>query len=146
MCSSYEKQGRNLLSPWRHWAPSVRRLKGLGVKIDVWENPVVYASTRDWSMVFTVRYALSLKRPLSVPAHASECLWEHSPRLFLFCMHRGGCSYWDASGEFCLPSLRVLSFSAKALKKRHCRRTRVSSSKRTLANPSKFLWTLQSTD
>ena len=24
-------------------------LKGLGIKIDVWENPVVYASTRDWS-------------------------------------------------------------------------------------------------
>ena len=61
-------------------------------------------------------------------------------------MHRSGCSYCDASGEFCLPSLRVLSFSAKALKKKkkkvRRRRTTVSSSKQTFANPSKFLWTL----
>ena len=33
-------------------------------------------------------------------------------------MHRSGCSYCDASGEFCLPSLRVLSLSASALKKK----------------------------
>ena len=52
LCSSYEKQGRNLLSPLRHWAPFVRPLKRLGVKIDVWENPVVYASTRDWSCLY----------------------------------------------------------------------------------------------
>ena len=32
-------------------------------------------------------------------------------------MHRSGCSYCDASGEFCLPSLRVLS-SAYLRKKR----------------------------
>ena len=27
-------------------------LKGLGIKIDAWENPVVYASTRDWSGMY----------------------------------------------------------------------------------------------
>ena len=30
----------------------MRPLKGLGIKIDVWENPVVYASTRDWSSLY----------------------------------------------------------------------------------------------
>ena len=35
-----------------YWAPFVRPLKGLGIKIDVWEYPVVYASTRDWSSLY----------------------------------------------------------------------------------------------
>ena len=80
----------------------MRPLKGVGIKIDVWENPVVYASIRDWSGVSTVRYALSLKRLPSLPARTSECLWELDS-CCLSCMHRSGCSYCDASGEFCLP-------------------------------------------
>ena len=146
MCSSYEKQDRNLLSPWCHWAPFVRPLKGLGIKIDVWENPLVYASTRDWSSLYgAIR---------SEPETATQSSYSHfhfwvslgTLTLSLFCMHRSGCSYWDASGEFCLPSLRVLSFAWALKKKSQCRRTTVSSSKRTFANPSKFLWTLRSTD
>ena len=43
---------------------------------------------------------------LAARTSRSECPWEHSRCL---CMHRSGCSYCDASGEFCLPSLRVLS-------------------------------------
>ena len=43
------------------------------------------------------------------------------------------------------PSPLLLRVSTKK-KKSHCRRTTVSSSKRTFANPSKFLWTLRSTD
>ena len=27
-------------------------LKGLGIKIDAWENPVVYTSTRDWPRLY----------------------------------------------------------------------------------------------
>ena len=49
--------------------------------------------------VCTVRYALSLKRPLSLPARTSLGTLTLSP----FCMHRSGCSYCDASREFCLP-------------------------------------------
>ena len=30
----------------------MRPLKGVGIKIEVWENPVVYASTRDWSSLY----------------------------------------------------------------------------------------------
>ena len=30
----------------------MRPLKGLGIKIDVWENPVVCTSTRDWSSLY----------------------------------------------------------------------------------------------
>ena len=46
------------------------------------------------------------------------------------------------------PSSYFLSFSIQKMTKKesHCRRTTVSSSKRTFANPSKFLWTLRSTD
>ena len=39
----------------------------------------------------------------------------------LFCKHRSGCSYWDASGEFCLPSSRsplLLRVSTKKKKKK----------------------------
>ena len=32
LCSSYEKQGRNLLSPGPPWAPFVRPIRGLGIK------------------------------------------------------------------------------------------------------------------
>ena len=90
------------------------------------------------------------KGSLSVPALTSL----GTLTLSLFCMHRSGCSYCDASGEWvCLPSLRLesestalLRVSIKKKKKGQCRRTTVSSSKRTFANPSKFLWTLRSTD
>ena len=106
-CSSYEKQGRNLLFPWRHWAPFVRPLKGLGIKIDVWENPVVYASTRDWSSL----YGAIRSEPETAAQSSCSHFWASlgTLTLSLFCMHRSGCSYCDASGEFCLPSLRVLS-------------------------------------
>ena len=108
--SSYEKQGRNLRSPWRHWAPFVRPLKGLGIKIDVWGNPVVYASTGDWSSL----YGAIRSEPETVAQSSCSHFWVSlgTPTLSLFCMHRSGCSYCDASGEFCLPYLRVLSFSA----------------------------------
>ena len=46
--------------------------------------------------------------------------------LSLFCMYRSGCSYCDASGEFCLPSLRVLGDLLRVSikkKKSQCRRT-----------------------
>ena len=109
----YEKQGRNLLSPWRHWAPFVRPLKGLDKNRRL-GKPQACTLRLKTGLVCTVRYALSLKRSLSLPARTSECLWEVVGTLTLsfFCMHRSGCSYCDASGEFCLPSLRVLSFSA----------------------------------
>ena len=42
-CSLLDAVGRR--------SPS-RPMKGLGIKIDVWENPVVYASTRDWSNLY----------------------------------------------------------------------------------------------
>ena len=42
------------------WAPFVRPpRKGLGIKIDVWENPRVCASTRDWSSLYGAIYAIA---------------------------------------------------------------------------------------
>ena len=46
----------------------------------------MYASIRDWSSLSTVRYALSLKRLLSLPDRTSECLWEHSCCLSSACI------------------------------------------------------------
>ena len=85
----------------------VRPLKGVGIKIDVWENPVVYASTRDWSSL----YGAILSEPQTAAQSSCSHFWTSLGTLMLslFCMHRSGCSYCDASGEFCLPSLRVLS-------------------------------------
>ena len=59
--------------------------------------------------------------------------------LSLFCMHRSGCSYGDARGDVCLPSLRVLSFSASAIKKK-----KVSVAARQSVHPSERLPTLPS--
>ena len=53
-------------------------------------------------------------------------------------MHRSGCSFLDASGEFCLPSLRVLSLNASAIKKKVsvAARQSVHSSERSPTLPS----------
>ena len=138
-CSLLDAIGRRSCGRWRDW----------GIKIDVWENPVVYIYTLrlETGLVYTVRYAEPETAAQSSCSHFRVSLGTLT--LSLFCMHRSGCSYCDASGEFCLPSFRVLSFSAWAKKKKkksHCRRTTVSSSRRAFANPSKFLWTLRSTD
>ena len=99
--------GRNLLSPWRHWAPFVRPLKGVGVKIDVCENPVVYASTWDWSSLYGAIHS----EPETAAQSSCSHFWVSLGTLMLslFWMHRSGSSYCDASGDFCLPSLRVPS-------------------------------------
>ena len=51
----------------------MRPLKGVGINIDVWENPVVYASTRDYSSLYgAIRSEPELKRLLSLPARTSD--------------------------------------------------------------------------
>ena len=142
LCSSYEKQGRNLLFPWRHWAPFVRPLKGLGIKIEVWENPVVYASTRDWSSLYGAIRSEPETAAQSSCSHFQFWVSLGTLTLSLFCMDCSGCSYWDASGEFCLPSLRVLSFSAWALKKK--KKKKVSVAARQSVHPSECSPTLPS--
>ena len=76
--SSYEKQGRNLLSPGRDLAPFVRPLKfeGTGIKIDVWENPVVCASTRarDWSSLYGAIRSEPETAAQSSCSHKTFCL------------------------------------------------------------------------
>ena len=108
LCSSYEKQGRNLFSPWRHWVPFVRPLKGLGMKIDVWENPVVYASTRDWSSLYgAIRFepeSCETAVLLSLPARTSECLWEHSCCLSSACIVVGAVTVTPAENFVSPPS------------------------------------------
>ena len=61
-------------------------LKGLGIKIDVWENPVVYASTRDYSCLYgAIRFEPETAAQ-GLPARTSECLWEHSCCLSSACI------------------------------------------------------------
>ena len=85
--------------------------EGTGYKIDVWENPVVYASTRDWSCLFgAIR---------SEPETATQSSCSHfwvslgTLTLSLLCMHRGRCSYWHASGESPLFPSPLLHVSKK---------------------------------
>ena len=82
LCSSCVKQGRKLLSPWRHWVPFVRLLKGLAIKIDVWENPVMYASTRDWSSL----YSAMRSEPETAAQSSCSHFWEHSRCLSSACI------------------------------------------------------------
>ena len=86
-CSRYEKQGRNLLSPWRLWAPFVWPLRELGIKIDIWENPGVTLRL-NWSSPYG--------------AMRFDRIWVSLGSLLsLFRMHQSGCSeiYCDASRE-----------------------------------------------
>ena len=76
LCSRYGKRSRNLhsLSPWRHWTPFVWPLRRLGLKIDVWENPVVYASTWDWSCLYGTMRSESEAAAQSSCSHSRDCL------------------------------------------------------------------------
>ena len=73
----------------------------------------VYASTRD-VLVWSVR--CDTEPETAAQSYSCSQFWVSlgTLTLCLFCMHRSGCSYCDASGEFCLPSLRVLSGSFSA--------------------------------
>ena len=99
-CSLLDAIGRRSCGRWR-----------VGIKIDVWENPVVYASTRDWSSL----YGAIRSEPETAAKSSCSHFWTSLGTLMLslFCMHRSGCSCCDASGEFCLPSLCVLSSAKK---------------------------------
>ena len=98
----------------------MRPLKGVGIKIDVWENPVVYASTREWSSL----YLKVVKRLLSLPARTSERLWENSCCLSSACIVVGAVTVTPAE-NFVSP-LSESSPPRKHFffkKKSQCRRT-----------------------
>ena len=57
--------------------------RSLGIKIDVWENPVVYASTRDWSSLYG---AIRSEPETAAQSSCSHCLWEHSRCLSSACI------------------------------------------------------------
>ena len=119
------------LSLWCHWGRSCGH-SGLGINIDVWKNPVVYASTRHWSILYGTMRS-DLKLPLSLPTRTSSVSGNTQA---LFCLHFSLCSefYCGASGEFCLTSLPESSPSpCKHSKKTQCRRAtrfRIASSER----------------
>ena len=78
---------------------------GLGIKIDVWESPMVYASTRHWSSLYGTMLSGSETAAQSSCSHF-ECLWEHSGCLSSACIVVCAVNFYcDASGEFCLTSL-----------------------------------------
>ena len=108
-----KKQGRNLLSPWRHWAPFVRPLKGLGIKIDVWENAVVYASTRDWSNL----YGAIRSEPETGAQSSCSPFWEHSRCLSSACIVVGAVTVTPAK-NFVSPLSESSPSPHKHLKKK----------------------------
>ena len=69
-------------------------------KIDVWENPMVYAKTRGWYSLFGTMRSGSETAAQPSCSHF-QCPWEHSGCLSSACSE----FYCDASGEFCLTSL-----------------------------------------
>ena len=80
----------------------------LGIKIDVWENPIVYATTPDWSSLYgTMRVESETASLPHVPARTSSVSGNTQAVSLLVYVHRCGCSefYCDASGKFCLTSL-----------------------------------------
>ena len=97
----------------------------VGIKIDVWENPVLYASTRDWSSL----YGAIRSEPEATAQSSCSHFWTSLGTLMLslFCMHRSGCSYCDASGEFLSPlsPSPLLRVSIKKKKKSQCHPTTV---------------------
>ena len=107
----------------------------------------MYASNRDWSCLYGAIRS-EPERALSVPALTSECLWEVGTlTLSLFSMHRSGCSYCDASGEWvCLPSLRLESESSALLLRVSIKKKRkkVSVAARQSVHPSERSPTLPS--
>ena len=103
----------------------MRPLQGVGIKIDVWENPVVYASTRDWSSLYgAIRSEPETAAQYHLPARTSERLWEHSCCLSSACIVVGAVTGTPAE-NFVSP----LSESSpprkhsKKKKKSQCRRT-----------------------
>ena len=120
------------------------RRSGLGIKIGVWENPVVHASTRDWSNLYGKMRSGSETAAQSSCSHF-ECHWEHSGCLSSACIVVCAVNFpmlWRQWRIFVSPlSLWVLSLgvSIEKNKERQYHRTTVSSSKRTFANSSKLL-------
>ena len=68
-----------------------------------------------------------------------ECLWEHSGCLSCVCIIMCAEFYCDAAENFVSPLSESSPSLRMHLKKIQCRRTIVSSSKRTFGNTSKFI-------
>ena len=73
-CSLLDAIGRRSCGRWR-----------VGIKIDVWKNPELYASTWDWSGLYGTMRCESETAAQSSCSH-SESLWEHSGCLSSACI------------------------------------------------------------
>ena len=71
LCSSYQKQGRNLLCPWRPGEPFVRPFRGLGKRCTSGKIPWC-TLLLETGLVCRVQCALGLKVLLSLPARTSS--------------------------------------------------------------------------
>ena len=111
LCSSYEKQGRpcSLLDAIGR-RPCCR--SGLGIKIDALENPVVYASTRDWSSLYGTMRSESGTVAQSSCSHF-ECLWEHSGCLSSTCIVVGAVNFTVTPAESFASPLSEFSHSPR---------------------------------
>ena len=76
-CSLIDAIGRRSCGRWR-----------VGIKIDVWENPVVYALTQDWSSL----YGAIRSEPETAAQSSCSHFWTSLGTLMLslFRMHRRG--------------------------------------------------------
>ena len=113
---------------------------GLGIEIDVGENPVVYALTRDWSSLDGTMRSEFETAAQSSCSHFG-CILERSGCLSSACIAVCTVNFTVTPAEnFVSPlSLSPLPLRVSIEKKSQCRRTAVSSSKRTFANHTKPL-------
>ena len=101
----------------------------------------MYALTRDWSSLYSTMRSESETAAQSSCSHF-ECICEHSGCLSSACIVLGAVNFTVMPAEnFVSPlSLSPLPLRISIEKKKsQCRRTTVSSSKRTFANPSWFI-------
>ena len=110
--------------------------KGVVIQIDVWENPVVYASTRDWSSLYG-----AIRSEPETAARTAERLWEHSCCLYGLssaCIVVGAVTVTPAE-NFVSPLLSpspLLRVKKKKISVAARQPGSSSESKRTFANPS----------
>ena len=143
-CSLLDAIGRSSCRHSGDWVceriPASVTLWGLGIKTNVWEYPVAYASTRDWSSLYGTMRSESA-------ALNFECLLGLSC-LSSACIVVGAVSFTVTPAENFSPlSLRPLPLRVSSNKKSRCRpRQSVHPSERLATFPSSFflLQTLRS--
>ena len=108
MCLSYENKAKTCSLLDAIGRRSCGRSE-LGIKIDIWENPVVYALTRDWSSLYSTMRSESETAAQSSCSHF-ECICEHSGCLSSACIVVGAVNFTVMPAENFVSPLSLSPF------------------------------------